>query len=339
MALLASATVLALAGTVQWQAPAACPTAAAVEGRVHELLGRAPAEHELRAAGVVSGGPPWRLELETTIGGRRQRRTLEAENCRAVAEAAALILAVSVDPVTATQVAERTAGGGVATPRSTTSSAPSTSVALPRSPGLPDIDRPEVVGPEVVAVERARPRPWLRLRAGGGAEAVAIPGGTGGVRLGLALEGERAFVQLEGSYWIDRLAVLRAGPPPSGARVGLGTVAAQGGVRLGGSRVSVPLALGLEAGGLRTRAEGLASGRSVVLPWLAGVVGIGVQWSASRRVALWGAVEGVLPLVRLRVRVGRSDGTSASDDVVLHEPAVVGVRALAGISIRIAGGP
>lgn len=167
----------------------------------------------------------------------------------------------------------------------------------------------------------------------------AIPGGTGGVRLGLALEGERAFVQLDGSYWIDRFAVLRDGPPRSGAWVGLGTATLQAGVRLGGPRVSVPLALGLETGGLRTRAEGLASGVDVVLPWLAGVVGVGVQWSASRRVALWGAVEGVLPLTRVRVRVGRGDSDDEADDVVLHEPAVVGARALAGISIRIAGGP
>lgn len=99
MAVLASAAVLVLAGAVQWQAPAGCPAAAAVEGRVHELLGRVPAEHELRAAGVVSGGPPWRLELETSIGGRSQRRALQAADCRAVAEAAAVILAVSVDPI------------------------------------------------------------------------------------------------------------------------------------------------------------------------------------------------------------------------------------------------
>jgi hypothetical protein len=36
----------------------------------------------------------------------------------------------------------------------------------------------------------------------------------------------------------------------------------------------------------------------------------------------------------LRVRVGRE----GAGDAVLHEPAVVGARALAGISIRIAGG-
>lgn len=329
---LASAAVLVLAGAVQWQAPAACPTAAAVEQRVQELLGRMPAEHELHAVGVVSGGPPWRLELETTIGGRRQQRALEADDCRAVAEAAALLVAVSVDPLGLSQATDVTPPA-VAAPRP----AAPTPTASPRGSSTPaTLDRGEL---EVSTPVRPRPRPWLRLRAGGGAEAVAIPGGTGGVRLGLALEGRRAFVQLEGSYFIDRFAVLRDGPPRSGAWVGLGTATLQGGVRLGGPRVSVPLALGLETGGLRTRAEGLAGGRDRVLPWLAAVVGIGVQWSASRRVALWGAVEAVLPVVRLRVRVGRGGDGDEADDVVLHEPAVVGARALAGISIRIAGGP
>jgi hypothetical protein len=323
----ASATVLAMAGAVQWQAPAGCPEGAVVERRVEELLGRVPAEHELHAVGVVHVGPPWRLELETTIGGRRQQRALEADDCMAVAEAAALILAVSVDPLGVTRGpaggAER-AGGRERE-------------GLPEAPARPAVEVSPSTGSgrgPVAAPERQRVRPGLRLRVGAGGEAGAVPGGTGGVRLGLAVDGERAFLQVEGSYWIDRFAVLRDGPPRSGAWVGLGIFAVQGGVRLGGPRVGVPLSAGLEAGGLRTRAEGLAGGRDVTLPWIAGVVGAGVQWSLSRRVALWGAVEGVLPLTRLRVRVGRT----GEDDVVLHEPAVVGVRALAGISIRIAGG-
>jgi hypothetical protein len=335
VAVLASPTVLALAGAVQWQAPAGCPAAAAVESRVYELLGRVPAEHELHAVGVVSGGPPWRLELETTIGGRRQRRALEGEDCGAVTEAAALILAVSVDPVGATQAIDDTAMPAQAVPRGVAAPVPPPPVAALRSSVQRGDDGDEPVSPPVRP--RLRARPQLRLRAGGGGESVAIPGGTGGVRLGLALEDERAFVRLEGSYWIDRLAVLRDEPSRSGARVGLGTAVVQGGVRLGGPRVSVPLAIGLEAGGLRTRAVGLARGRDVVLPWVAGVVGVGVEWSVSRRIALWAAVEGVLPLVRLRVRVGRAGGEDVGD-VVLHEPAVVGARALAGISIRIAGG-
>jgi hypothetical protein len=302
---------------------------------VQELLGRVPAEHELRAVGVVSGGPPWRLELETSIGGRSQRRALQAADCHAVAEAAALILAVSVDPLGMTQgpAGERLVGPEVPRvaeppPRRE----PSSSERLAREPV-----RPATTTDAERIAPSPRPRPRLGLRLGGGGEAGAIPGGTGGVRLGLALDGSRAFVQLEGSYWIDRFVALRPEAPPRGAEVGLGTAALQAGVRLGGRRVGVPLSLGLEAGGLRTRPVGLDRPQQRVLPWVAGVVGVGVQWSASRRVALWGAVEGVLPVVRPRVRVGRMVDDGTVEHVVLHEPAAVGVRALAGISIRIAG--
>lgn len=336
MAVLASAAVLVLAGAVQWQAPAGCPAAAAVEGRVHELLGRVPAEHELRAAGVVSGGPPWRLELETSIGGRSQRRALQAADCRAVAEAAAVILAVSVDPI---GVSRAPVGEGIVEP-------PAARVAEPpptSGPAAVEPTRPlaasEAERSEAPPRSRSRPRPSLGLRVGGGAEAAAIAGGTGGARLGLALAGARAFVELAGSYWVDRFVPLREGTPPSGARVGLGTATLQAGVRLGSMRVGVPLSLGLEAGGLRTRAVGLDRGQALVLPWVAGVVGVGLQWSASRRVGLWAAVEGVLPLVRPRVRVGRTGPDGVADDVILHEPAEVGARALAGISIKISGGP
>lgn len=322
MPVLAPVTLLALAGAVHWQAPAGCPDQRAVEQRVTTLLGRTPDEHELRAVGVVHAGPPWRLELETTIGGRRQQRTLEADDCRAVAEAAALVLAVSVDPM----------GTAIAS-----------AVPLEREddPVVPEASPVEVsraaaastVRGSPPAATRARARPQLSLRVGAGGESGAIPGGTGGGRLGLVLAAERGFLALEGSYWLDRLAALRPEPPRRGATVGLGTAAIHGGVRLGGPRVAVPLSIGLEAGGLRTRAVGLAGGRDLALPWVAGVVGAGLLWSLTQRLALWGAVEGVLPLARPRVRVGRSGG----DDLVLHEPAAVGVRALAGISIKISG--
>ncbi len=326
VAVLASAvaTWLAIASAVQWQAPAGCPDRIAVEQRIDALLGRTPTEHELRAVGVVQAGPPWRLELETTLGGSRQHRVIEAEDCGTLAEAAALVLAVSVDPLGVSGAPAMLSEGERA---EIVPEAPLVAPVEP-SPSLESREPPGLPTPRSPAFSR------LSLRLGAGAERGAVPGGTGGVRLGLALEGDRGVLVLDGSYWIDRLAVLRAGPPPSGARVGLGTVAVQGGVRLGGPRVGVPLSIGLEAGGLRTRAVGLAGGQDLTLAWLAGVIGAGVHATISGRVALWTVVEGVLPVVRPRLRVGRS-----GDDVVLHEPAIVGVRALAGISIRIAERP
>lgn len=331
---------LVVAGAVQWQAPAGCPEAAAVERRVEDLLGRTPGEDELRAVGVVHAGPPWRLELETTIGGHRQRRSLRGDDCRAVAEAAALILAVSVDPIGV----DANAG-----PRDEPEldplvpPGPVLERELPPAPSASaSIDEAEELGADAPPgpSPRARARGRLRIRVGGGGELGAIPGGTGGARGGLELEGDRALLRLEGSYWIDRLAALSDdrlaalsddSSTPRGALVGLGTVAVKGGVRLGGTRVSVPLVVGLEAGGLRTSGVGLVDARRFTLPWAAGVIGTGVRWSITPRVALWAAFESMVPLVRLRVRVGRADGGST----LLHEPAVVGGRALVGLSFEI----
>lgn len=319
---------LVAAGAVQWQAPAGCPEAAAVERRVIDLLGRTPGEHELRAVGVVHAGPPWRLELETIIGGQVQRRSLLADDCRAVAEAAALILAVSVDPLGVDPRLE---------PREPTDDdvvppGPLDAAVEPTAgPPAPPRASVEVDAP-AVATARApgRPRARVRLRLGGGGEWGAVPGGTGGLRWGVGIEGTRALVRLEGSYFFDRLAPLRDGSD-LGARVGLGTVGLHGGVRLGRPRVTVPLVAGLEAGGLRTRPVGLANAQRLTLPWVAGVVGVGAEWSPARRLSLWAAVEGALPLIRLRVRVGRgSDGST-----VLYEPSAVEVRALVGLSVDI----
>lgn len=331
MPLLPSAAVLALAGAVQWQAPAGCPEGAAVEDRVRALLGRVPDEHELRAVGVVSGGPPWQLELETFIAGRHQRRALSGPDCHAVSEAAALVLAVSLDPL-------GVARGEASSDRTARRGVPAVVPAAPQP--APAVAEP-VAAPEAPAsaqAPRPRPRADVRLRVGGGGETGAIPRGTGGVRLGVELTGARAFVQLDGTYWIDRFAALRREPTRTGAWVGLGTAAVRGGVRLGGTRVAVPLGLGLEAGGLRTRAVGLAGGRDLVLPWVAGTAGVGLEWAASPRVAVWGAAEGVVPLTRLRVRVGRGEDASGQD-LVLHEPAAVGARVLAGLSIKIDARP
>ncbi|MCX4242003.1 hypothetical protein [Paraliomyxa miuraensis] len=308
---------------MEWQAPEGCPEATAVERRVEDLLGRAPEANELRAVGVVHAGPPWRLELTTSIGGRRQQRTLRGNDCRAVAEAAALILAVSVDPIGVDGSLEAPDVPVLPIPPvSPVSEAPGV------DPGLAVTPLDEAALPSPRPPPRARPR--VHVRVGGGGELGAIPGGTGGVRGGLAVVGERMLLRLEGSYWIDRLAEVGDGTVRRGAVVGLGTVGLQGGVHLGGRRVRVPLVLGLEAGGLRASGVGLVDARRLTLPWFAAVIGTGVSWSITPRVALWATLEGVVPGARTKVRVGREGGST-----IVHEPAVLGGRALVGLSFEI----
>ncbi len=320
---------LTMAEPVQWSAPAGCPDAAMVGARVQELVGRMPTPDELHAVAVVEPGPPWRLALDTTIEGRQQRRTLEADDCKAVAEAAALILAVSVDPVRTADEAVVGRPSVVATGVAPSESV-STTASDPSDSGASDASSASTTPPERTGQAA---RPWLRLRVGAGGELGAVPGGTGGVRLGLGVVGARGLLVVAGSYWIDRLAELRPGLPRSGARIGLGTASVRGGLHLDGARVSIPLTVGVEAGGLVSRGVGLDNPERLVLPWLAGLVGGGVEVRVGVRARLWGTVEAFAPMTRAEVRIR---GSSLMNGV-LYAPARVGGRALIGVSFTIAG--
>jgi len=99
------ALVLALAApapglSFDWQAPAGCPDQASVRGRVAGMLGAGAVEgSDLTATGRVSAsGEGWRLELELVRAAGRERRTLADRDCAALADAAALMIAVTIDP-------------------------------------------------------------------------------------------------------------------------------------------------------------------------------------------------------------------------------------------------
>jgi len=97
----AAPTVPELALT--WQAPAACPSSVDVQAQFARLLGgaaRAPTGKHIAATLVVrsSALDKWTLELATVLDGAAGRRTLEGDSCASVTSAAALILALMIDP-------------------------------------------------------------------------------------------------------------------------------------------------------------------------------------------------------------------------------------------------
>ena len=85
---------------LRWQAPAVCPPAAQVRENVLELAeidaDRAP---RLRAEGVIRRDTSgWRLELTTDYEGMTGERSLSASSCRALTDAATLMLALILNP-------------------------------------------------------------------------------------------------------------------------------------------------------------------------------------------------------------------------------------------------
>lgn len=131
---------------LRWHAPgASCPTQAEVEGEVRRLVGTEPlATYEAEA--VIRHDARWELTLRAAGGERR----LEADSCRALGEAAALILALAIDPSLAADLdpdaaTDADVGGEVDEPPSAAearSEEPPTSLAAPR-PGPRGSEGPE----------------------------------------------------------------------------------------------------------------------------------------------------------------------------------------------------
>ena len=87
---------------LRWTAPEGCPDAASVERAVSRLVGEsAQADQPLEVVATVSAqGDEWEVVLE--LAGT-SRRVLRGRTCAAVADAAALIIALIIDPLAIAQ--------------------------------------------------------------------------------------------------------------------------------------------------------------------------------------------------------------------------------------------
>lgn len=84
-----------------WTAPASCPAGKEVSLRVASLLGSSPEnpKSRLTAVGVVvESAQGFALDLSLESGGVTSRRKLRGADCATLADAAAIVLAVAIDP-------------------------------------------------------------------------------------------------------------------------------------------------------------------------------------------------------------------------------------------------
>lgn len=86
--------------SLTWNAPPICPSEDDVRSDVLRLVGELPAtQSTLKATATVGlGGGGWQLLLETEWEGRLGQRSLQAPTCKTVANAAALTLALMLNP-------------------------------------------------------------------------------------------------------------------------------------------------------------------------------------------------------------------------------------------------
>lgn len=87
--------------TLDWQAPVGCPGETQVVEQVLSLAGPSPttSRHRLEATGNINAaGGQWWLALRTQLDGVEGERTLNAASCDALTQAAALTMALMLNP-------------------------------------------------------------------------------------------------------------------------------------------------------------------------------------------------------------------------------------------------
>ena len=319
---------------LEWNAPDTCPTAEYLEEATEARLGRAPEPGEVAVQADIEdrGADGLQLTLETTRQGQTDSHTMTAHDCMALADASALVVALSIDPVAvATNV--RTAGEVAEQPEPPTLEQPSPILSGPEPELEPEPEpRPE---PDVGASDRPtddepvdrRPTELL-LAATGGIELGAHPGVTGGPNVALALAWRR--LRLEVGGWF--LAPRTTDRDGANVRVLSGAAAARGCGRLHLQRVEVPLCAGFEAGGTRGDGSGAPNPRDATGLWLAPIVASGVHAWVIPRLAIVGRIEVAVPIMRTAFEV-RDPG----DPVELFRPEPVSGRIWIGIEGKLWG--
>ena len=194
---------------LRFRAPVGCPDGAYVERRVHRIvhvrsdaeLPRVEAEGEVE---LLPGGRH-RLFLATRVDGMPGERVLEGSSCAALADAAALVLAIAFGP--GVEVEE-----------------PVEEPAAPPSP-TPEPAAPSPAVPEAVAAPP--PRSGVGLRVLGLVECELLPGCGGGGALGADFVRRRLALEAEVRFVGERYRALAAAPGVEGRfRATYGSVSA-----------------------------------------------------------------------------------------------------------------
>ncbi|MDC0675152.1 hypothetical protein [Nannocystis radixulma] len=332
--------LLSVAGppAIEWRAPEGCPTRADVLDALAALT-RPPDLEGVRVRGVVrrvSG----RYELRLDIHTRRltQRRVERADACDSLDGAAALIIAIAIDPL---EFASSLAPTPPEPEPEPVPPVPAPPVDVPGPP--PEVADPEPV-PEPAPKEPAKadpdpprppaPKPATRrppvsvlVRVDGAIDAGATPtiGGDVGGAVGVL------------HRWLRIEAVgLYLPPRPlnfDGARVGMIARWALG-VRACGRFVrnvlEIPLCLGIEGGRFHAFGTGITvDPKDARPPWLGLLLGVGLVWSPHPRVGLGVRTEFVVAPLRAQFTVS---------DQPVHITQPVGVRFAGGLEIRFGPG-
>jgi hypothetical protein len=312
---------------LHWQADAACPDLAWVESRLHDRLGRAPAQRSpsplVVHASLARSGAGFALSLSSEKGGVLGSRELSGPRCDELAQAAVLVIALALEDQDS--AAASTGGAVSAAGTNDRGSAGGDKPGPPQNVAPPPAPAPPLPSP-------ATPKP-AAMRFGVAASAMvdvgSLPTPAVGPQLALAYLGKRFRAELAG-YWLP--AHLSDRGPNGRVEVSLWALRPTGCGNLLGGALALELCAGLELG--RMRGEGRDLNRSPPANWFYRSAWFSLRFSGSirERWALFLEPALVLPLGRPRFVSKATDDSTAPHD--LHTPSVASARVTLGLETR-----
>jgi hypothetical protein len=289
---------------LDWSAPEGCPDREAVLVEVLKLAGaKAASAHHLKAHATIRAaeGTGFFLSLLTELEGVKGGRTLSGVSCESLSDAAALMLALILNPEVATK-------------------------ALPAAPAEKPAEEPAPSAATIATAEHHRP----------GARTTWLVGAHGGAQVGV-LEDLSPSIALSLGIGLGRFA-MRLVPtftPPQKiyAEAGLGgRLWTVGGAAFGcwATPLTWPVltpCLGLEVTWLQGRGLGVMHSRDASVYWVSGELALFAGLPLGRGLMLEVGAIGLLPFSRPSVYL--EDGQTP-----VSRPAVLGFKALGGLAWR-----
>ncbi len=324
------ATTAAAADTthleLEWNAPSTCPGRQAVLDEVAHTLGSARAVSDATVVRVdvtrdaTATTDRFLGTLRMTSGAQVHERRLEADDCAAVASAAALIMALAVEGIL---------------PAAPPPSPPPPPAAPPPAPRRSPVTRPVPIEPEAAPHATEPWRSRLVVSAAALADTATLPAVALGPDVGVGWSGShgalRVGVSVHGAFFPSRF----GGVDDTGGRFDLleGLLRGCAGYASGNLEVGPCLGLGVD------HMSGSGRGSSVSLTgsgsWASAQGGALASWSLSRWLAVEALVGAAVPLARPTfVLDSPASATAPASSAAVHRPAPVSARFGIGLQLR-----
>lgn len=311
---------------VTWTAPPECPDDAAMERRIAELVASSSARDGVARAQVQRDGDAYVVDVIVAIDGTEHQRALRAPDCESLADAAALVVALTLDPTAlggepdATTTTTTTTTTTVAPDATARAPAEATREAEDATPARGRRARGEAADPPRAA---ATPRMFeLGGRLWSGWGSALAPRGSALLGGALVLTWRRVALEAEARMWLPRALLLGQAVA---ARIWLGSALLAACLRPPTRRVEFGLCPALETGGTRARGVEVVEPTASSNLWVAPVGRIALRVPLRRGLGLVAGVEVAAPLQRVSVNV-------SGDQLWLVKP--ISFRILLGLDGR-----